>query len=257
MPLIQLETKIEAPQEQVFDLARSIDAHMASTVGTHEKAVDGRTSGLIGMGETVTWEAKHFGVRQRLTVKITSMDRPHVFGDEMISGAFSSMKHVHRFSPNGTGTVMRDEFHFSAPLGVLGRIAEWLFLTSYMTKFLQSRSRALKELAESEGWQRYLPSKAMEATLPTMSTEQNPHEPTESVETGSKPAVEVNPYWGRTSVLDWYSSLGMRGRLRWIAGILLSANAIAYTFGFFWPRMLIGGVVALLVSFLLPGSIDD
>jgi ligand-binding SRPBCC domain-containing protein len=159
MPLIQLETKIEAPQERVFDLARSIDAHLASTEGTHEKAVEGRTSGLIGMGETVTWEARHFGITQRLTVKITSMDWPHVFSDEMISGAFSSMKHVHRFSPEGLGTLMRDDFHFSAPLGILGRLAEGLFLTQYMTKFLKARSQALKELAESDGWQRYLPQK--------------------------------------------------------------------------------------------------
>ena len=160
MPLIQLDTKIEAPQERVFELARSIDAHMASTQGTHEQAVAGRTSGLIEMGETVTWEAKHFGVKQRLTVKVTSLDRPHVFSDEMISGAFSSMKHFHRFFSDGTGTLMRDEFHFSAPLGFLGRIAEWMFLTRYMTRFLQVRSQALKELAESEGWQRFLPRKA-------------------------------------------------------------------------------------------------
>lgn len=160
MPLIQLETKIEAPRDRVFDLARSIDAHMASTEGTNERAIDGRTSGLIEMGETVTWEARHLGVRQRLTVRVTSFDRPHAFGDEMISGAFASMKHSHEFLPDGAGTLMRDEFHFSAPLGLLGRIAEWMFLTRYMTSFLQSRSQALKALAESQDWRRYLPDTA-------------------------------------------------------------------------------------------------
>jgi ligand-binding SRPBCC domain-containing protein len=157
MPMIQLDTRIEAPRERVFDLARSIDAHMASTEGTHERAIGGRTSGLIEMGETVTWEARHFGVRQRLTVSVTSMDRPHVFSDEMVSGAFALMKHTHRFLPDGTGTVMRDEFHFSAPLGFLGRIVEWLFLTRYMTGFLRARSQALKKIAESHDWKRYLP----------------------------------------------------------------------------------------------------
>jgi len=164
MPLIQLETKIDAPQDGVFDLARSIDAHMASTEGTNEQAIDGRTSGLIEMGETVTWEARHFGVRQRLTVKVTSLDRPHIFSDVMIRGAFASMKHSHRFLPDGTGTLMKDEFHFSAPLGFLGRIAEWMFLTRYMTSFLRARSQALKELAESQDWQRYLPDTAEQLT---------------------------------------------------------------------------------------------
>jgi ligand-binding SRPBCC domain-containing protein len=162
MPLIQLETKIEAPQDRVFDLARSIDAHMASTEGTNERAIGGRTSGLIELGEMVTWEAIHFGVRQRLTVRVTSFDRPHVFSDEMISGAFASMKHSHRFLPDGTGTLMRDEFHFSAPLGLLGRVAEWMFLTRYMANFLRSRSQALKDLAESQDWRRYLPDTAEE-----------------------------------------------------------------------------------------------
>ena len=88
MPVIQLETKIDSPPDRVFDLARSIDAHMASTEGTNERAIGGRTSGLIEIGETVTWEARHFGVRQRLTVRVTSFDRPHSFSDEMISGAY-------------------------------------------------------------------------------------------------------------------------------------------------------------------------
>ena len=48
--LIRLETQIDAPQERVFDLARSIDAHLASTEGTRERAIGGRTSGLIEMG---------------------------------------------------------------------------------------------------------------------------------------------------------------------------------------------------------------
>lgn len=54
MPLIELETHIAAPIERVFDLARSIEAHMASTEGSNERAVDGRATGLIGYGEVVT-----------------------------------------------------------------------------------------------------------------------------------------------------------------------------------------------------------
>jgi ligand-binding SRPBCC domain-containing protein len=156
MPIIRLETQIDAPPERVFDLARSIDAHLASTEGTRERAVGGRTSGLIEMGETVTWEARHLWVTQRLSVRITSFDRPHLFSDEMISGAFASMRHTHRFFPDGTGTRMEDEFHFSAPLGPLGRLAEWMFLTRYMDKFLRTRNHTLKQLAESDRWQRYL-----------------------------------------------------------------------------------------------------
>ncbi len=126
----------------------------------------GRTSGLIEDGETVTWDAKHFGIKQRLSVRVTKFDRPHLFGDEMISGAFASMDHTHRFTASGEGTLMKDEFRFSAPLGILGRIAEGLFLTSYMTRFLAKRAAELKGMAESDEWQRYLPNKGEPGVAP-------------------------------------------------------------------------------------------
>ena len=156
MPLIELETQIRAPIERVFDLARSIDAHIFSASSTDEKAIDGETSGLIGLGERVTWEATHFGFRQRLTVGITEFDRPHFFVDEMVSGTFSEMRHTHRFKFEGEITTAKDEFFFSAPLGPLGRLAEWLVLTRYMTRFLEERNQALKDIAESDKWEQFL-----------------------------------------------------------------------------------------------------
>ncbi len=156
MPLIRLETVIRAPVERVFDLARSIDAHTASAEGTRERAVGGRTSGLIGPDETVTWEARHLGIRQRLTVRITGFDRPHRFTDEMIRGAFQSMRHNHRFQAEGDRTRMSDEFSFTAPLGIFGRLAEKLFLEAWLERFLRRRNQALKVMAESDQWQRYL-----------------------------------------------------------------------------------------------------
>ena len=156
MPLIHLETAISAPVERVFDLARSIDAHTSSAEGTSERAIAGRTSGMIELDETVTWEARHFGIKQRLTVRITKLERPLMFADEMTRGAFKSMRHCHRFSSDGSATKMRDEFEFSAPFGVFGRIAERLFLTRYMTGFLERRNQVLKRMAESSEWRHFI-----------------------------------------------------------------------------------------------------
>ena len=83
MPVIVLETIIEAPLERCFDLSRSVDLHMISTAHTSEKAVAGICEGLIGPGQSVTWQARHFGVVQYLTSKITEYERPHRFVDEM------------------------------------------------------------------------------------------------------------------------------------------------------------------------------
>jgi ligand-binding SRPBCC domain-containing protein len=156
MAVIRLETRIAAPLERVFDLARSINAHQDSTTGTGEKAIAGVVTGLIGAGGEVTWEAKHFGVRQRLKVRITQFDPPRHFQDIMVKGAFAHMTHDHFFEPNDGGTLMVDRFEFRAPLGVLGRIAEAVFLTGYMRRFIKRRNAILKQTAESDDWKKYL-----------------------------------------------------------------------------------------------------
>lgn len=156
MPVIKLATEIAAPIGRVFDLARSIDLHTHSTGGTGERAVGGVTSGLIGPGQEVTWRARHFGVWQSLTVRVTAFERPVHFADAMIRGAFRRMEHHHWFEPSAGGTIMRDVFTFESPLGILGRIADFLFLTRYMRSFLIERNRVIKATAESDTWKRYL-----------------------------------------------------------------------------------------------------
>lgn len=151
MPVIRLETFIKANQSTVFDLARSIDLHQISTAHTNERAVAGKTSGLIELNESVTWEAKHFGIVQRLTSKITVMEHPHYFVDEMVSGAFKSFKHEHLFEHKAEGTLMVDVFNYVSPMGILGQVADLLFLKKYMINLLLTRNKVIKEHAERLG----------------------------------------------------------------------------------------------------------
>lgn len=153
MSRIELVTRIRAPRERVFDLARSIDAHVASATGTDEHPVEGKgkTSGLMELGDEVTWRARHFGVVQELTSRITAFDRPRHFRDSMVRGAFARFDHDHYFDEDGNETVARDVFDFDAPLGPLGRIADGVFLRRYMQRFLEERMRVLKEMAEKAG----------------------------------------------------------------------------------------------------------
>ncbi len=148
MPTIRLETKINAPVEICFDVARSIDIHQRAAIKRKERAVAGVTSGLLGSGESVTWEAVHFGVRQLLTSRITEYDPPYLFVDEMVKGAFHSFRHVHRFRRVKGGTLMLDVFTYVSPLGLLGWLADKLFLERYMLRFLRERNRYLKRAAE-------------------------------------------------------------------------------------------------------------
>ena len=148
MAAFRIVTTIAAPVEVCFDLARDIDFHTRSLADTGERTVAGCTSGLIGLGQSVTWEARHLGVRQRLTAKVTAFDRPAYFRDEMTAGAFRSFAHDHRFEAAGGGTVMTDEVVFRSPFGPLGWMVDYFFLTGYMRRLLGDRCEAIKRAAE-------------------------------------------------------------------------------------------------------------
>ena len=100
--------------------------------------------------------ARHFGIWQSLTVHITEFEPPTHFADVMLRGTFRRMKHHHYFERSLEGTVMRDLFSYESPLGILGRIAEFLFLDRYMRSLLIERNRIIKATAESDAWVQYI-----------------------------------------------------------------------------------------------------
>lgn len=164
VPRFELTTIIDAPPRRVFDLARSIDLHTTSMATHRETAVGGVTTGLIGLGESVTWRARHFFVTFRATSKITVFDPPRHFRDEMVRGPFARFTHDHYFEPTERGTLMCDLFDYESPLGFLGALADALILRRHMVYLLQERNEVVKRVAESADWQRYLPE-AMRSTV--------------------------------------------------------------------------------------------
>jgi ligand-binding SRPBCC domain-containing protein len=146
--IIHLTTHIKAPINTCFELSISVDVHQQSTGNSREKAIAGVTSGMMELNDTVTWEAVHFGVKQKLTSKITKYQYPFYFVDEMLSGVFKKIYHQHVFTENGNTTTMTDIFEYAAPLGMLGKLAEKIFLTRYLRNFLIERNNYIKTLAE-------------------------------------------------------------------------------------------------------------
>ena len=152
MASIEMETIIAAPAALCYAPKLDVQQHVASTAHTQERIVAGRTSGRLELGEFITWEARHLGVRQRLTVQVTATEPPHHFRDEMRRGAFRTMSHDHYFEfiEGGLATRMRDVFAFESPGWLLGKLVDKLFLTGYMTRFLLLRNAQLKQQAEAE-----------------------------------------------------------------------------------------------------------
>ncbi len=152
MSPIHLTTFIASPAKRIFDLSRSITLHKISTAQTNETAVAGVTSGLINKNETVTWQAKHLFKTRHFTSKITAMESPVYFVDEMVKGDFKSFRHQHHFKEVKNGTIMIDIIDFETPYGILGKFVNKMYLKKYVETLLLKRNKVVKEYAETEKW---------------------------------------------------------------------------------------------------------
>jgi ligand-binding SRPBCC domain-containing protein len=158
MLIIRVVTHIRAPVTRCFDLARSIDLHVRSAAGTGERAIAGTTSGLIGLHQEVTWRARHFGVWQEVTSRITEYAAPDHFQDEMVRGPFRTFVHNHGFRGELGGTTMLDECRFAVPGWPVNWLVERLVVGPYLRRFVTQRASVIRRVAESEEWREYLPA---------------------------------------------------------------------------------------------------
>jgi ligand-binding SRPBCC domain-containing protein len=146
---IRLETVIAAPIGDCFDLSLSVDAHAASMRASGEQAISGVTSGVMKLGDSVTWRARHFGIVFRMTSAITEYQPPQRFIDEQQHGPFRRWWHEHTFATLADGrTQMIDVVQFQSPFGLLGNMADRLVLGDYMHHLLRQRNTWLKTTLE-------------------------------------------------------------------------------------------------------------
>ena len=146
---VVIETRIRAPIELCFDLARDVSVHTESAAFSSERVVDpGRTQGLLELGDIVAFEGRHFGFTQRFVAQITAVDRPHRFVHEMIEGTFKWLRHVHEFDSKDGLTIMHDTLEWKPPFGLIGSLVDLLFLRRHMRWFVATKQSALKRIAE-------------------------------------------------------------------------------------------------------------
>ena len=156
MNVITIETKILAPIQRVFDLARSVEFHVDSLACTKEKAVAGVTTGLLVLGDEVTWRGRHLGLTRTMTVRVSAFTAPDYFCDELVRGPFIRFDHHHCFTVEGENTAMQDVLYYAVPGGLFGRMFNAVVLGDHLRSLFAKRSTCLKRTAESDEWKRYL-----------------------------------------------------------------------------------------------------
>lgn len=144
---IEVVTILDLPIEQAFDAHRDMTLHEKTQAIHKEKVVNDATNRLLELSDEVEFEAIHFGIKQRLRARVTHMEKPTFFRDEMLTGTFKSLTHEHHFKElSSNQTETRDILAFSAPFGPLGILAEQLFLRRYMHRLLVEKNTELKRL---------------------------------------------------------------------------------------------------------------
>jgi ligand-binding SRPBCC domain-containing protein len=151
---IELQTVIAAPIERCYDLSLSVEVHLRSAASTGERVVAGVSSGVLKLGDHITWEARHLGLKHRLSMTISAADRPRMFRDELVRGPFRRLVHDHFFEQTDGGTLMRDVLELSSGL----RPLDELVLKPHLRRFLLRRNAVIKELAEGDDWRDYVPT---------------------------------------------------------------------------------------------------
>ena len=150
MPIITLATIINAPPAVCFDAARDAQLHRESARETGERIVAGRDVGLWELGDEITFEGTHLGVRQRFSARVVAFERPRTFRDEMTRGAFASLSHTHIFEPiNPNKTRMIDVVEWRAPLGLVGAVFSDAIVKAHLRRFLRARAWHLKQYCEN------------------------------------------------------------------------------------------------------------
>lgn len=138
-----LERTITAPPEAVFDLSLDVGLHLESQRSRGERAVGGTTTGMLGEGDEVTWSARHFGIRFRMSSIVFDVDRPRRFRDRQTNGPFGSFVHTHEFSPTNGGTLMRDTIEFHSPFGPLGRLVDAVVMRRHLIAVITERNDSI------------------------------------------------------------------------------------------------------------------
>lgn len=144
MPVLNIETEINAAPEICFDLIRAVSLKKNLDIAADQK----KLLHEIILGETVEFENKFIFFTQKLIVKVTELEKPIHFTDEMIEGNFKIFKHTHKFLPRGDGTLLRDSLIWTSPFGTLGKAFDRLFLSARLHKIVTERNIAIKQIAE-------------------------------------------------------------------------------------------------------------
>lgn len=86
------------------------------------------------------------GIPMQWTTEIAHVHAPNYFVDEQRFGPYSFWHHKHFFTETEYGVLMEDIVHYKIPLGVLGVLANQLFIKNKLRQIFEYRTKTLSTL---------------------------------------------------------------------------------------------------------------
>jgi ligand-binding SRPBCC domain-containing protein len=137
-------TIVSAPIADVFEFFSRPENLGTMTPGNMDFRIMDRT-GEMGEGALISYSIRLGPVPVRWKTRIEAWDGGARFVDAQLNGPYHCWWHEHRFVADGPSrTIMEDRVLYTPPLGVLGRIANHLFIKRALRGIFTFRSDAIR-----------------------------------------------------------------------------------------------------------------
>ena len=149
MPMytLQSEQKIPASIETVWDFISS-PANLKRITPKH-MGFDILTPGLpekMYPGMIIAYHVSPLlGIRMKWVTEITHVDEKNYFVDEQRIGPYRMWHHEHHLEAIPGGVLMRDKVSYQPPFGILGDIAQALFIKKQLDGIFAYREKKIIE----------------------------------------------------------------------------------------------------------------
>ncbi len=85
------------------------------------------------------------GIKMNWVTEITHISDRKFFVDEQRFGPYAMWHHEHHFEARDGGVLMRDVLHYKVPYGIIGTIADALFVDKKVEQIFRFRKQAIAE----------------------------------------------------------------------------------------------------------------
>jgi uncharacterized protein (TIGR01777 family) len=140
---LRARTVIDAPLDQTFAFFSKAANLGVITPAAMRFSIQGQAPPMA-TGAMIDYRVRVGPLPVRWRTRITTWEPGRSFADLQEKGPYRFWWHEHTFQAEGPRTVMEDRVYYTPPLGLVGRLANRLFIRSTLRKIFQYRGDVIR-----------------------------------------------------------------------------------------------------------------